>query len=168
MKRITRSFAAVLARAHRGNPGSIGQQVTSNRNVGRIIAVSALVATLCAGSSTLAGAEEVTPHRVNIDPKCLISELRPGITCANGPEMTIGVRNNCKLEVKIGLCFYLRTGKKTCNSSPGFVKLGESWSNHDCNVTGNYEVQALATRPPPSQSPTHTHASDKPYIGCGT
>ncbi len=142
-----------------------GQQMLSNGTVGRIIAVSALVATICVGSSALTGAEEVTPHRVNKDPECLKADKRPGMSCALGPEMTIGVLNKCNLEVDIGLCFYLRTGKKTCKYSGVFVKLGESWSNHECNVTGNYEVIARKTRPT-SQPPTRkTQTRSRPCPG---
>jgi hypothetical protein len=117
-------------------------------NVGRIFVMSVFSATIFVGSSTLTGAEGVTPHRVNKDPECLKSDLRAGMSCVFGPEMTIGVVNKCNLEVDIGLCFYLRTGKKTCKYSGVFVELGKSWSNHECNVTGKYEVIARKTRRP--------------------
>jgi hypothetical protein len=79
--------------------------------------------------------------------------------------MTIQVANKCNREVKIGLCVELLSGEMKCWNSPTFVKIGESWSSHECSVTGRYDVKAISTRPTPSRRPPR---ADRPYIGCGT
>lgn len=95
-------------------------------------------------------APAVTPVRMNPEPACLKSEPAQGIPCitpagVRQSELTIVVRNECNRSVKIQLCFQLTTGAMRCSADFRFAAHGETYSKHQCLVTGRYWVKALAT-----------------------